>query len=183
MNYYIDIKVLPDPEFEASTLMNALFAKCHRILGQIGDGEVGVSFPSHGKTLGTTLRLHGSQAKLKALMTESWLKGLRDYTDISGVLEVPDSASYRTVARIHTKSSHNKRKRSVSKGWLTAEEAAEKITDDDKHRLELPFARLTSLSNKNPYQVFIRHGELSDQPTQGSFSSFGLSKTATIPWF
>ena len=32
MNYYWEIRVLPDPEFKETVLMNALFAKLHRAL-------------------------------------------------------------------------------------------------------------------------------------------------------
>ncbi len=140
MNHYIDIKVLPDPEFEATVLMNALYAKCHRVLGKVANGEVGVSFPQYKKNLGVVLRLHGSKDKLEQLMEERWLKGLTDYTQVSDILTVPDKAQYRVVARIQTKSPENKRKRSIRKGWLTQEEAEEKIKDNDQYKLNLPFA-------------------------------------------
>lgn len=32
MDHYLDIRVLPDPEFSAQTLLEALFAKLHRAL-------------------------------------------------------------------------------------------------------------------------------------------------------
>ena len=57
MDHYIDIRVQPDPEFTASQLLNALFAKLHRALGQVADGKIGISFPQVGKTLGECLRL------------------------------------------------------------------------------------------------------------------------------
>ncbi len=183
MDYYINIQVLPDPEFEATTLMNALYAKSHRVIGQLGGGEVGVSFPKHKKTLGDTLRLHGSDVQLQSIMAKPWLKGLRDYTQVSSILCVEEGIKYRTVYRVIKKSAHNKRKRSVAKGWLSTDEAEQKINDDDSHIINLPFAQLTSLSNKNPYKVFIKHGEIVGHATSGTFNSYGLSKVATIPWF
>jgi len=187
MNHYIDITVLPDPEFKATILMNALYAKCHRVLGKMAKGNVGnsvgVSFPQHKSTLGEVLRLHGSQEQLQAIVAEPWLKGLRDYTLLSEVQEVPITVQYRTVARIDSKSPEKKRRRSISKGWLTPEQAAERIPDTEAHIHKLPFAQLISLSNKNPYKVFVKHGELLMKPVVGHFSSLGLSKTATVPWF
>lgn len=183
MKHYIDITVLPDPEFVETMLMNALYSKCHRALGQVAGGEVGVSFPDHAKTLGAKLRLHGTAEKLTLLMEQNWLKGLGDYTDVSKLQDTPAQVEYRTVAQIRKKSPYNKRKRSVSKGWLTIEEAEEKIKDTGDHLLKLPFADMTSLSNKNKYKVFVKHGELKPTPQSGSFSSYGLSKVATIPWF
>lgn len=183
MKHYIDITVLPDPEFTETTLMNALYAKCHRALGQLADGEIGVSFPKHKKTLGAQLRLHGAAEKLSLFMEHKWLKGLSDYTEVSTAQEIPVAVEYRTVEQVRKKSPFNKRKRSIIKGWLTAEEAEEKIIDTGDHLLNLPFAQLTSLSNRNQYKVFVRHGELKAEPVTGSFSSYGLSKVATVPWF
>ncbi|MDS0116062.1 type I-F CRISPR-associated endoribonuclease Cas6/Csy4, partial [Enterobacter hormaechei subsp. steigerwaltii] len=47
MDHYIEIRVLPDPEFSEEMLMPALMAKLHRALGQRGKGDIGVSFPAH----------------------------------------------------------------------------------------------------------------------------------------
>ena len=38
MDHYIEIRVLPDPEFSEEMLMSALVAKLHRALGQRGQG-------------------------------------------------------------------------------------------------------------------------------------------------
>lgn len=38
MDHYIEIRVLPDPEFTEEMLMAALMAKLHRALGQRGKG-------------------------------------------------------------------------------------------------------------------------------------------------
>ncbi len=59
MDHYIEIRVLPDPEFSEEMLMAALMAKLHRALGQRGKGDIGVSFPAHGIKPGAVLRLHG----------------------------------------------------------------------------------------------------------------------------
>ncbi len=183
MDYYIDIKVLPDPEFTTPVLLNALYAKCHRIIGQEGNGEVGVSFPHHKKTLGDLLRLHGSQNQLTQLMEKNWLKGLGDYTHKSNILPIPSSVQYRTVARIQKKSPHNKRKRVIAKGWCTEAEALEKFKNEEQIELKLPYAQLKSLSKKTTIRLFIQHGELMKNSMTGKFSSYGLSRTATIPWF
>ena len=183
MDYYINFKVLPDPEFEVTVLLNALYAKCHRVIGQLGEGQVGVSFPNHKKTLGDNLRLHGSKEKLSQLMAVNWLKGLGDYTQVSEILAVPNGAQYRTVGRKQKKSPQNKRKRAIAKGWCTATEAEEKFKDDLHEPLTLPYAQIKSLSTQNSIRVFIEHGELQENPVKGTYSSYGLSQTATIPWF
>lgn len=184
MNYYIDIKVLPDPEFTPSILMNALFAKFHRALVEAGHGEVGVSFPQAQKTLGDRLRLHGSLSVLQRLMGISWLKGLTDYTSVSAITPVPDNCQYRVVKRVQAKSSVERMyRRSVKKGWLTTEEAEIRANDHMEQYLKLPFVQLKSHSSGQEFRLFIQQGKLLDSPEEGKFSAYALSCEATIPWF
>lgn len=42
---------------------------------------------------------------------------------------------------------------------------------------------MKSLSSQQQFKLFIRHGDLLKEPVKGEFSSYGLSATATIPWF
>jgi CRISPR-associated endonuclease Csy4 len=184
MDHYLEIRVLPDPEFTTVALLEALFAKLHRALGRAGQGKIGVSFPNAGKTLGDRLRLHGTLAMLTALEAEQWRKGLRDYSECSEILPVPANVKHRRVQRVQIKSNAERlRRRSVRKGWLTEDEARERIPTDKECRSSLPFIRLKSLSTAQPFLLFIKQGALRDAPESGEFSAYGLSSTATIPWF
>lgn len=183
LSHYLDIRLLPDPEFETQELLNALFAKFHRSMSQTVPGQIGVSFPEVEKRLGAILRLHGSEPALDQLMADNWLKGMKDYCQISQSKAVPESVQYRTVRRVQIKSAHNKRKRSVAKGWLTPEQALETIPDTQQKPIALPYIEMKSLSNQNRMRVYIEHGELQSQPTDGTFNSYGLSTNATVPWF
>ena len=184
MLYYIDIQVLPDLETSAPVLMNNLFAKLHRQLATAGKGAVGISFPDSYKTLGDTLRLHGSQIALEQMMANTWLKGLRDYTHVTTITEIPsDIKGYQTVKRVQTKSANNKRKRSIAKGWISADEAIHAVPDTAERKLTLPYVQIQSLSNQNVMRVFIEHSKVVSDATDGVFSSYGLSATATIPVF
>lgn len=185
MDYYIEIRVVPDPEFSDSVLLNALFAKLHRALVQTGHGGVGVSFPHvQPKSLGDAIRLHGNQDVLQRLMEVGWLKGLTDYTSASGIRTVPDTCRHRVVRRVQAKSSPERLyRRSVRKGWLTAEEATAKINAGKDHHLKLPYLQLKSSSTGQMFRLFIQHGEISNIPVAGTFSAYALSDGATIPWF
>ena len=184
MDNYIDIRVQPDPEFTTSQLLNALFAKLHRALGQLADGSIGVSFPEVGRTLGECLRLHGSKDALSALEQTCWLKGLRDYTHISPCQKVPAEVKFRTVRRVQFKSSAERlRRRAVAKGRCTAEEAAVRIPVTVEKRSQLPFLQIKSLSNGQMFYVFVEHGPLQETAVAGRFSAYGFSVQATIPWF
>ena len=89
MDHYLDIEILPDPEFDTTTLMNALYSKLHRALTKMGSDQIGVSFPHSKKTPGELLRVHASKVGLEQLMRQNWLKGLHDYTKISAISCIP----------------------------------------------------------------------------------------------
>lgn len=106
MDAYLEIRLLPDPEFAPTTLMNVLFSKLHHALTALGGGKIGVSFPDvepKKPALGQRLRLHGSQADLAALMASSLLVGMRDHTAVTAIAEVPAHAKARVVRRVHEK--------------------------------------------------------------------------------
>lgn len=184
MDSYQDIRLLPDPEFGTELLMAALFAKLHRALGQYAAGQIGVSFPQAGKTPGDRLRLHGTRKALAEFNLTAWRKGVNDHIESNEINAVPPGVKYRTVSRVQIKSSAERlRRRSVKKGWMTDEQALERIPDSHSKRCDLPFIALKSLSTGESFHLFIRQGELRDSPTAGNFGSYGLSPSTTVPWF
>lgn len=184
MDHYIEIQLKPDPEFLPSVLMNALFAKLHRVLAEKSNGQVGVSFPRVDKNLGDTIRLHGTQEALQRLMLPHWVQGLRDYAAESNIQPIPPICQYRNVKRVQVKSSPTRLlRRSVKKGWITEEEAEQRLSKSKEQRLNDPFIQLKSQSTGQAFRLFIRHGPLVDYPKEGAFSAYGLSHQATIPWF
>ncbi len=184
MDHYVEIRLLPDPEFQETMLMNALFAKLHRALVSKGNGEIGISFPQVGKTLGDTMRLHGSRAALERMMELSWLKGVRDHTAVSEIVPIPEKCRFRVVKRVQAKSSVERLyRRSVKKGWITAAEAEKQVQKHRDERLSAPFIQMGSQSTGQRFRLFINHGEITSSPQGGAFSAYGLSGKATVPWF
>lgn len=184
MESYQDIRVLNDPEFNKQTLMSVLFMKLHLALSAHKNGDIGVSFPEHAKTPGEVLRLHGNQKTLVALEHTQWLAGLRDYCMVKPVAAVPEIIGWRTVSRVQVKSNVERlMRRSVRKGWLTEEQAARQIKEQQNQNCDLPFIQLKSHSTGQHFKLFICHGELQKMPTAGTFGSYGLSTVTTIPWF
>jgi CRISPR-associated endonuclease Csy4 len=184
MDQHIDLRLLPDPEFPETLLMNALFAKLHRALCEAGQGAIGISFPKAGKTLGDCLRLHGSKEALARLMALDWLTGMRDHLSADGPLPVPADCQHRIVQRVQAKSSAERLyRRSVRNGRLNADELAAKAAATEEERLKLPHVRLRSASTGQQFLLFIEQGRVQDRPQPGSFSDYGLGSTATVPWF
>lgn len=187
MDSYIELQLLPDPEFPANTLMNALFAKLHRGLVSNGEGRIGVSFPDveqKGIGLGGRLRLHGMAADLERLMASNWLQGMRDHLSCSPLSPVPANAAYRVVQRVQAKSSpERERRRLIARKGISAEAAVQAIPDSAAEMLRLPYVLLTSQSTQQQFRLFVEHLPVQKEPVRGAFSAYGLSSTATVPWF
>jgi CRISPR-associated endonuclease Csy4 len=183
MNSYMDIKLLPDAEVPASVLMNAVYTKLHKALCDLKATDIGASFPNTKITLGNVLRLHSAQPRLAFLMQQNWLGGMQGYCDISEVLAVTDNSQHRTVSRVQTNMSQAKLKRLIKRGSITEEEVKQYRAKMFTKGLSDPYIELTSGSNANKHRRYIQFSEVTKSPVAGEFDQFGLSKTATVPWF
>ncbi|RMQ42791.1 hypothetical protein ALQ04_02297 [Pseudomonas cichorii] len=187
MDHYLDLQLLPDPEFAATQLMSALLAKLHRGLHELRRDDIGISFPAvAGKTtgLGDRLRLHGSAQALDALLALNWLTGMRDHVRLGELSTVPDGVQHRRVNRVQVDSNPERaRRRLIKRHGLTEEQARERIPDTAAKRCNLPFTQLRSHSTGQTFRLFIQHGPLQANAQPGTFNSYGLSGTATVPWF
>lgn len=187
MDAYVDLRLLPDPEFPQPLLMNALFAKFHRGLVAHGEGRIGISFPevdARRPSLGACLRLHGGAGELSAFLGSGWLAGMADHLAVGQVAPVPSGAGHCLVRRVQAKSSPERlRRRLMRRKGIGEAEAAQAIPDASARRLDLPYLMLRSASTGQQFRLFIEH--LPDQAgaSPGAFSAYGLSPTATLPWF
>jgi len=188
--HYIDITLLPDPEFSHPDLLGALVAKLHRALVQGRTTDIGVSYPQHvdqplsRRTLGSVLRLHGTPDALQRLKAQDWLQGMRDHTRASDVRPAPADAPHRTVRRRQFKTNADRlRRRRMQRKRETADQAMTAIPDSVERRPDLPFVQLRSSSNGQPFCLCVEHGPLLTQPVAGAFNAYGLGHEATVPWF
>ena len=187
MDHYIDLRLLPDPEFAQPYLMGALFSKLHRALVAQRSQHIGISFPAlqtEPPWLGDRLRLHGDNIALTGLMASNWLASMRDHVHVTAVLAVPLTVRYRVVSRVQAKSNpERQRRRQMRRHGLDAAQALERLPDTAAERLDLPYVQLHSQSTEQSFRLFIRHGQLVGTATAGLYSAYGLSAIATIPWF
>lgn len=185
MDHYVDIHLLPDPEFPAPILMNALYAKLHRVLVQLQSRGVGVSFPDiQTRSLGRRLRLHGSSSECERLMTQDWLKGMHDHVEITKIQPVPEQTGHCRVQRVQAKSSAERLRRRYKKRHPETLDStlAELIPDEVERKLALPYLRLKSSSSGQGFLLFLHQTEVSER-ISGDFNAYGLSDSATLPWF
>ena len=77
-------------------------------------------------------------------------------------------------------------------GWLSFALLVTSISEEEtkaykakmfQQGMDNPYLELESGSNGYKHRRYIQFGELRSKPVEGEFDQFGLSKTATVPWF
>jgi len=186
-SHYIDLAVVPDPETTAPQLMGILHEKLHLALVRDHIDGIGVSFPHYSvipKTIGTVLRIHGTENLLQALMGTDWLKGMHDHLRIGQIAEAPHDALYRVVTRRQFKTNVERlRRRRMRRKGDTEQNAKQAIPESAKRTPGLPYVHIRSHSTGQKFCLYI--AMLPVQPTaiSGRFNTYGLSTHGTIPWF
>jgi CRISPR-associated endonuclease Csy4 len=183
MEYYIDVELKPDAENQESPLMNLVYNKFHKALVKLKTEQIGVSFPKYQIKLGKVLRLHSDKTNLQNLEGLNWLGGIVRYCEISDVKNVPADVKHRTVSRIRTNMSKSKLERLKRRGSITPGDEKNYRAKMFSQGLDNPYLDLISGSTGQKHRRFIHFGPLLDQPVQGKFDSYGLSKIATVAWF
>ena len=187
MTHYLDLQLRPDPEISAAHLLAALYAKLHRALVRLEASTVGVSFPGHDQAahrMGDCLRLIGPAEDLARLMALDWLSGMRDHVNVGGTAPLPATAQHRTLRRVQAKSNPERlRRRQIKRHGLSEAQALQQVPDDIGERINVPFVQMASVSTGQTFRLFLRLGPPQMSWAAGHFNSYGLSTTATIPWF
>ncbi|PPC74540.1 type I-F CRISPR-associated endoribonuclease Cas6/Csy4 [Pokkaliibacter plantistimulans] len=187
MDHYLDIRLRPDPDFTPPQLMSALYSKLHRALVAGQHDAIGVSFPlmeQQRAGLGGVLRLHGSATALDQLMSQPWLSGMHDHVERSALLPVPADAKHRTLRRVQAQSNPERlRRRLAKRHQLSEAEARERIPDSAAQQLKLPYLQLRSHSTGQHFRLFLQLSAEQATPLTGTFNRYGLSQTASLPWF
>ena len=188
LSHYLDLQLRPDPETAPTQLLAALYTQVHRALAAQGSTGIAVSFPGYSDqrhTLGERLRLHGSEAALQPWATGAWLGSLRDHVSSTAApLPVPAHAAHRTLRRVQVKSSPERlRRRLMKRHQLSEAQARERIPDSVGCMTDLPYVPMARSSTAQQFKLFLARGAAQPQPQAGDFNTYGLSTTATVPWF
>ena len=187
MDHYLDIQLQPDPDFVPAMLMNALFSKLHRALVENPQLAIAVSFPDYSlspRGLGSCLRLHSKQQDLESLQKTAWLTGMRDHVTCKEIQEAPSNAKHILVQRVQSKSNIERLvRRNAKRKNISEEEARSNYQAVQPKKLRLPFINLNSQSSGQKFSLFIKQSKPQENPQAGEFNRYGLSQTATVPWF
>jgi CRISPR-associated endonuclease Csy4 len=200
MKYYHDITLSPDAEANLGFLWQKVFQQVHLALvdSKVADNEsaVALSIVGYGdKTfpLGNKLRLlAASKDILQKLDIYRWLNRLDDYCHISSIKTVPTEVKqYARFNRKNVKSIEKKaQRRALHLAKPYNEVLAYLIEEGQSKACKLPFINVESQESKKrtgqgvscQFLLFIEQ-VLFDEAVNGKFDCYGLSKTATVPWF
>ncbi len=193
MKYYLDIKIVPDAEVPIYFIRNKVYSKLHKALSSLKPTDIGVRFPKYKIKLGDVVRLHGTDKNLTVLQSTNWLGGLNGYCEVSEIQSIPDQiVGYRVISRKQATMNLKKLEKRVQyqkeQGVLKTQD---EITDYEKQYkakmyatgLDNPYLEIESSSNGHKHRRYIQFGEVVEQEVKGKYDTFGLSKTATVPWF
>lgn len=187
IDHYLDVHLRSDPEFPVHQVMDALYKKLHRALVQMQANTIGVSFPGYSETritLGDTFRLIGPRTDLTRLMEQPWLMGLRDHTILSDIAPVPNITEHCSLRRVQAKSNPERlMRRHMRRHEVSEAQARAKYFNAEPETLRLPFVTLTSASTGQSFKLFLKLNATESYCQEGGFNAYGLSPTATLPWF
>ncbi len=196
MKYYIDIKLYHDTEITLGFIWKKLYAQMHLALVESSDENslvsVGLSFPKYKEQkfpLGNELRVFAhSKEELEGLDLHHWLARLMDYLDISEVQEVPKNITkFASFRRKQFKTNVERlARRQAKRKNISYEEALKNYENFDEEEIKtknrLPYINVKSLSSDREMKIFIEKIESSEE-NKGMFSTYGLSRESTVPWF
>ncbi|MDN2660669.1 type I-F CRISPR-associated endoribonuclease Cas6/Csy4 [Neptunomonas sp. CHC150] len=183
MDSYIDIQLKPDSEMREAELSSKVFTKFHKALVTLNSNNIGISFPKVHTKLGRLFRIHSQASALHDLQDLEWLGALSGYCQFSAVSAVPEQVQYRVVSVKRSNLSKAKLKRLIARGSIDKEGEKRYKVKMLSQGFDNPYLDLFSGSTGQVHRKFFEFGELQPNPTSGKFDSYGLSTTATVPWF
>ncbi len=191
MNHYLDITLLPDAEANLGFLWQKVYQQIHLALveNKVGENQslVAISFPEYGSKifpLGSKLRLLAEEASLlESLNLPKWLNRLTDYCHYTSIKPTPDVKEYAVFRRKQFSSNVDRlARRRVKRKDETYEQALSHFEGFENEQSELPYINSQSLSGDKRFRLFIDKA-IKPNDVLGTFDCYGLSKTATVPWF
>lgn len=189
MKYYIDIKLLSDADIGLGFLWKKVYQQMHLALVEAKNENIALSFPNYAKIrfpMGDKIRVFASTSKeLESLNLGGWLDKLHDYCLIQSIKETPSVDKYVSFTRKQVKYYDDVLKRATHQAkrrGISIEDALKHFEGYTEKKNKLPFIQVKSLSTNSELKLFIEKKEKSEK-IKGTFNTFGLSKTATVPHF
>jgi CRISPR-associated endonuclease Csy4 len=184
---YVEITIKPSIEFTQNEILSALFLKLHIAISNTANGQIGISFPDYSlkkKFLGFRIRVFSSSKNMSLLQKSNWFFSLRDYLDVTNILDIPLGCNWSVFKRVQVNSFEKQRKRMVRRKGIAYEETLKVIPLNLYKNVEFPFINVKSLSTHSVAKIFIKKDDvvIADISSVG-YSSYGLSSSCPVPNF
>lgn len=195
MKYYVEITVMNGSELTPYQIWTQLYTQLHLafVEQQNSQGKIdyGVSFPQYRVIadknvafLGFKVRVFAQSAeKLQALKLGKWLEQLTDYVHYTSIKNTPETKQYACYYRDIPRLSMSERiKHQAKRHQVSLSEARTHLQNYQPTHTPTPFISLKSLSNHHDFRLHIGR-QVMDKPLAGQFSTYGLSREASVPEF
>ncbi len=213
MNYYQEIRLLPDAEANLGFLWQKVYQQIHIALVEnknVDDTSTfGLSIPDYfapeqqlkGFPLGDKIRLFAkTEEALSELDISKHLIRLEDYAQVKSIKPVPEHSQYACFTRVSKKGKKRIEEKTKQMAEFKAKETGEPFDKWFKEYSKkapqvlstLPFIQVArsikdKAQGKNSFKLFIEM-ELVDAPVTGDFNCYGLNSKSqkqktTVPWF
>ncbi len=197
MQFYQEITLLPDVEISPYFLWTKVYTQLHLafVEQQDDDGKIayGIAFPQYRLKpekqigfLGFKVRIFAqTEQALQALNLAKWLERLTDYVHITSIRPVPVDkiTGYAHYYRVIPKMSLDERiVHQAKRHHVSMDVAREELKDYQTEKNIEPFIQLKSQSTGHNFALYIGKN-MAEQAQAGTFGSYGLSRTSTVPEF
>lgn len=177
MEYYLEIKAKPSEDIAPEIVISQIFSLCHKELVRLKSNDTGISFPQAGNTIGSVIRIHGSESTLNLIALN--LFSLSDYCRIAPCRQIPDDCNWRLIKRIQPTISKAKLRRLVKRGSISEQDAKNRM--ETPIDLPHPYVQLRSASTKQSFRIFLSQTTVVRPKEPANFNSYGLG--GVVPWF
>lgn len=211
MKYYQELTILPCAEVPAYFIWSKVYQQLHLGFAshqdEHGHVPIGISFPDYqelstGKNncrkplsaekskglptcaFGHRLRLFAmEESSLQEFAVRDRLARLADYVHITSIRPIPSVLKgYANYRRFHQKNSAEQKARRYAKRHNISYEEALALFPAREFDKNIPYIQLKSLTNKNPFRLFIKK-DFREKNIENAFGSYGLSDISTVPEF
>lgn len=190
MQYYKEITLMPPVDIPLHVVFEKVFTNLHHAFVKVKteDNSVfAISFPAYtDNTLGNCIRVFaGTEEAFKTL--EKYLKfdRLSDYLRITRVREVPKHTikGHSCYVRFQYDGSiHQKARRLAKRHDEISYDEAVKLIKRKVDLIKFPYVKTCSNSTSQQFRLFIQK-KCVEGPIEGTFNTYGLSLTGSVPEF
>ena len=186
LTHYFELRAIPQLEITETEVINQVMQSLHQVLVN-HQGNIAVSFPCYNvhRTLGGIIRIFGDETHLQPFKA-ALQAVVSDYIIALPTTPIPTSVKgYLRLIRVNPKGQSALRraeKRLTVQGKWSTEVKNKMLEKWGSVHLNYPHLHFASKSTGQRFIMWLKQQKCATA-VEGTFNSYGLSKTATVPDF